>query len=185
MTYKNKLYLLLVCLITSVTFGQTRIKGNVATALAAIPNFGIETKIGEKMTFQFDATASFWKSFKGGPMEFTLAFAEVRYYTKDSNKGFFVGAHVGGSQYKIQKWDYRNMDYYQEGIGVMMGATIGYLYPINDHFSLELFLGGGNHQGFYKGYTITTHERIDGAQKYNKSGEFLPYRGGLMLVYKL
>lgn len=181
----HKIKLCLLVLFTTVAFGQTRIKGNMATALAAIPNFGIETKIGEKLTFQADVTASFWKSFKGGPMEFTLAFAEVRYYTNDINKGFFIGANIGGSAYKIQKWDYRHMDYYQEGFGVMLGATVGYLYPINDRFSLELFLGGGNHQGFYKGYKITTHERLDSAEKYNKSGEFLPYRGGLMLVYKL
>ncbi|UUC46172.1 DUF3575 domain-containing protein [Flavobacterium cerinum] len=176
---------LLACLITTVAFSQTRIKGNIATAIAAIPNFGVETKIGEKLTFQFDATASFWKSFKSGPMEFTLAFAEVRYYTKDTNKGFFVGGHIGGSRYKIQKWNYWDSDYYQEGIGVMIGATVGYLYPINDHFSVELFLGGGSHQGFYKGYTMSTGERVDGADRYNKSSEFLPYRGGLMLVYKL
>ncbi|MBN9283373.1 MULTISPECIES: DUF3575 domain-containing protein [unclassified Flavobacterium] len=171
--------------VSSFVYSQTSIKGNVVTAFAAIPNFGIETKIGPKMTFQFDVTASFWKSVKGGPMEFVLVFPEVRYYTKAINDGFFVGAHIGGSMYKIQKWEYWHTDYYQEGLGVMFGATVGYQYKLSDRFNLELFLGGGSHLGFYKGYTMTTHERLDGAEKYNKSGELIPYRGGLMLVYKL
>ena len=38
---------------------------------------------------------------------------------------------------------------------------------------------------YYKGYLLSTGERYDLAKEYNKSGELIPYRGGLMLVYKL
>jgi hypothetical protein len=50
---------------------------------------------------------------------------------------------------------------------------------------IDCFLGGGWHQGFYKGYDLTTGERYDKAKNYNKSGESLPYRGGVMVSYKI
>ena len=57
---------------------QTYIKGNVFTTLLTIPNVGIETSIGKKTTFQFDVTASFWKSIKGNPRQFYLFIPEYR-----------------------------------------------------------------------------------------------------------
>jgi hypothetical protein len=50
---------------------------------------------------------------------------------------------------------------------------------------LEFFLGGGSHQGFYKGYYLSTGERYDSAEGYNKSGEWIPYRGGVMVSYRI
>ena len=50
---------------------------------------------------------------------------------------------------------------------------------------LDVFLGGGNHQAFYKDYSLTTGERVDKAKDYNKSGEWLPYRGGVMVSYRI
>jgi hypothetical protein len=35
-----------------------------------------------------------------------------------------------------------------------MGATIVISNKINDKFMLDLFFGGGNQQGFYKGYLL-------------------------------
>ncbi|MFI1773772.1 DUF3575 domain-containing protein [Thalassobellus citreus] len=162
---------------------ETSIKANIS-GLAGIPNFGIETKLGEKTTFQFDVAASFW-TINGNPIRFITLFPEFRFYPRVSGYGFFTGVHIGGSKYKLQKWSNYNTDSYQEGYSLFYGVTIGYQFNWNDRLNLELFLGGGNQQGYYKGYKLSTNNRIDGAKKYNKSGEFLPYRGGLMLVYKL
>ena len=170
---------------SQLVWSQTSLKFNVATALIGIPNIGFETNISEHFTFQVDATASFWKSVNGGPQEFLMLFPEVRYYTSGAKKGFFVGGHIGGSAYKIQKWNYLNSDYYQKGYSVMYGATIGYQFKIGEKFNLEFFLGGGSQQGYYNGYLVSTDERYENARNFNKSGELLPYRGGLMLVYKL
>jgi hypothetical protein len=49
---------------------------------------------------------------------------------------------------------------------------------------VDCFLGGGWHQGYYKGYYIVG-ERYETVRNYNKSGEWLPYRGGVMVSYKL
>lgn len=159
------------------------IKGNIITTLVAVPNFGVEFNVGEKTTFQLDATASFW-TIDGVPYKFVLLFPEFRYYPRKSGYGFFVGAHVGGGKYKLQKWNHADFDEYQDGYSIFYGATVGYQFVLNDRLNLELFLGGGNQQGYYKGYSLTTGERYESAEKFNKSGEWLPYRGGLMIVYK-
>ena len=171
----------LVC----TSYSQTSIKFNAATALVGVPNIGFETNLSKKFTFQFDATASFWKSVNNAPMKFFILIPEVRYYTKEAGKGFFVGAHIGGASYEFQKWNYINSDNYQKGYSILYGITLGYQFIVSPKLNLEIFAGGGYNQGYYKGYLLSTGERYDIAKDYNKSGELIPYRGGLMLVYKL
>lgn len=181
----KKLIILAFLFISTFSISQTFIKVNTFTTLLTIPNIGIETRVSDKFTFQFDITASFWKSIKGNPRQFYLFIPEWRYHFKELNKGFYVGAHIGASIYNFQKWNYLNTNMYEEGLGYVMGATLGYKTKINNRFSLDCFLGGGSSQGFYKGYFIGTKERYETAVKYNKSGEWLPYRGGVMLSYQL
>ena len=45
---------------------QTYIKLNGATSLLGIPGIGIEVPVSKKMTFQLDATMSFWNSISIG-----------------------------------------------------------------------------------------------------------------------
>lgn len=181
----KKLLLVLVLILSSISQAQTFLKGNTITTLLTIPNIGIETSIGKKSTFQFDVTASLWKSVNGNPRQFYLFIPEYRYHFKEKSSGFYVGAHVGATVFNFQKWNYLNTNKYEEGFGYVMGATLGYKAKINEKWSLDCFLGGGSHQGFYKGYIIGTKERYEKATNYNKSGEWLPYRGGVMLAYKL
>ena len=164
---------------------QTVIKGNLLTALIAIPHLGIETKIGKQNTFQVDVQVSFWKSFNGGPQQFVIIIPEFRHYFASVFNGFYAGVHIGGSAFKVQKWNYINTDFYQEGYSLLYGGTVGYQFKINDRFNADLFAGGGSQQAFYKGYSLSTGIRYDEAEDFNKSGEILPYRFGIMLVYKL
>lgn len=162
---------------------QIAVKAN-ATTLLGYPQIGAEFVLGKKTTFQIDALASLWKSVNGGPQEFYMVVPEFRFYPSKAMEGFYIGAHIGGSKYRFQKWNYINTDSYQVGYSILYGGTIGYQVKINEHFSLDVFLGGGSQQGFYKGYSLTTGERYEKVRNYNKSGELLPYRGGIMLVYK-
>ncbi|WP_413998456.1 DUF3575 domain-containing protein [Flavobacterium sp. W1B] len=164
---------------------QTYVKGNVFTTLLTIPNLGIETSIGGKSTLSFDVLASPWKSLDNKPFQFYTFTSEYRYHFNENYKGFYVGANIGGSKFNFQKWNYLNTDMYEKGMGYFAGATVGYQVKLNEKFMLDCFLGGGWHQGFYKGYLISTGERYEKAQHYNKSGEWLPYRGGVMVSYKL
>ncbi len=178
------LFLFLFCFILTLN-SQNNIKGNMATAVLGIPNFGYEIRLGKKTSFQVDITASFWESVQHAPQKFVMLFPEFRYYTKTFNKGFFIGTHIGGSSYTMQKYTYWSTDYYQKGFNVMYGVSTGYSFEVNERWHIELFIGGGSSQAYYKGYKISTQERYDAAEKYNKSGEWIVYRGGLMLVYHL
>ena len=180
----KKSYALLLLLSGYYLHAQTAIKANVISVIG-FPQIGVETSIGEKTSFQLDALASLWKSINGGPQELYMVFPEFRYYPKKALEGFYFGLHVGASAFKIQKWNYINTDYYQKGYNIMYGGTIGYQIKINDTFSMDAFLGGGSQQGYYKGYLLSTGERYENAKNFNKSGEWLPYRGGIMIVYKL
>ncbi|MEO8517281.1 MAG: DUF3575 domain-containing protein [Flavobacterium sp.] len=182
--FPKRIFLFLL-LLTSFAQGQTYIKANAVTALVLIPNVGVETTLSKHFTFQVDITASFWKSINHGPFQLFMLTPELRYHFKESTKGFYIGAHLGGSIFKLQKWNYANSDDYQKGFNYFAGGTIGYQTAISKKLALDFFLGGGTQQAFYNGYYISTNERYEHVQKYNKSGEWLPYRGGVMICYKL
>lgn len=183
----KKLFAFIVLFLSIQLQSQTFIKFNGATVLVGIPNVGIETSIGEKTTFSFDVMASFWKSFNGNsPMEFYTFTPEIRYHFKEKYNGFYVGAHAGPDFYQLQKWNYWDTNKYEHGFGYRLGVTVGYNIKLNDKFLLDIFAGGGWHQGFYHGYyNDGTPGRYEKAQNWNKSGEWLPYRGGVMISYKL
>lgn len=181
-----KTIFLLFILISSLSSNsQSYIKGNAASALLLIPNFGYETKLNSKFSFQLDVTASFWKSFDNSPFEFVIVTPEIRYHFAAIFSGFYLGGHLGGSAFKLQKWEYKNTNYYQEGYNYLIGGTIGYQKHITEKLILEVFIGGGSQQAFYKGYDSVTGKRVEKANDFNKSGEWLPYRGGIMICYKL
>ena len=164
---------------------QNYIKVNALTAAVLIPNIGYETRISKNFSFQVDVNASFWKSINGQPFQFVIVTPEIRYHFKEVFNGFYFGAHLGVGYFKLRKFDYQNLDLYQEGYNYLMGGTLGYQKKISEKFMLEAFFGGGSQQAFYKGYNSETGLRYEPAKKYNKSGEWLPYRGGILICYKL
>jgi hypothetical protein len=181
----KKLLILIVLLISVQSQSQTYIKLNAVTTLLTVPNIAIETSIGKKTTFQVDILASFWNSIDGLPYKLMTITPEFRYHFNEKFNGFYTGVHVGGSIYKMSKGVHIQYDQYEEGFGYMIGTTLGYQRKIRKNIMLDFFLGGGFHQGFYKGYYAKTGERYDGAKDYNKSGEWIPYRGGIMVSYQI
>ncbi|WP_310556586.1 DUF3575 domain-containing protein [Flavobacterium sp.] len=181
----SKYFFYLFFLASTISYSQTYVKINGVTAIALLPHIGVETSLSDKMTFQFDVSASFWKSVDGAPLRFALFTPEVRYYIKEKYKGWYFGAHIGGAIFKLKKWNYKDLNLYQKGFSYFIGATIGYQKQISDKINLDFFLGGGNIQSSYKGYDIDSGIRYDIANGYNKSSEFIPYRGGIMISYRL
>ena len=180
-------------------FGQTELKFNLASASFLVPNIGIEVKLSEKIGYQLDTSASFYDNIEGSPFHMTQIFNELRYYpNKNQKRNFFIGAHIGYGMYNLRlpEWianlsgsEYKEEGSYQYGRNTYFGITIGKKIPLkNERFKLEIFIGGGSSQSNYKYYNkeekrifaITNYKR-----RFNKSGEELPYRGGLMLTYRL
>ena len=193
-------YLLGFLLLFSLTLNsQTELKFNLASAPFLVPNIGIEVQISERFGYQLDTSASFYNNIEGSPFHMTQIFNEIRFYPKNkkNKRSFFVGTHVGYGMYNLRlpRWianlsgsEYKEEGSYQYGRNAYYGITIGKKIPLkNEKFNLEIFVGGGSSQSNYKYYNkdeqrifaITNYKR-----KFKKSGEELPYRGGLMLTYK-
>lgn len=164
---------------------QTYVKANAVTLPVGIVNAAIETKVSPKNTIQAEILVSPWKSFLGKRLQIYNFAVEGRHYFKESFNGFYVGANVGLAVFDIQKWNYITSNKHQRGYTILAGATVGYQYAISDRWNADIFLGGGNSQGFYHGYDLTTGERYEGTRPWNKSGEWIPFKGGLMLSYQL
>ncbi|BFO64331.1 DUF3575 domain-containing protein [Chryseobacterium sp. S0630] len=175
------------------------IKGNALFAPIGILNLGIEKQISPKYTIQGDVFISPWKSFGGHKLQFYSVSAEGRYYFTEAFKHWYLGANVSVAAYNASKWSYWNdntaenwngeilvnSNLYQKGFSVMLGVTAGYQFQLSERWNLDIYGTIGTSQGFYKGYDKSTGRRYDSAEKFNKSGEIIPYRGGVMISYKL
>lgn len=176
------------------------IKGNALLIPIGIVNVALEHQLNKKFTVQGDILISPWKSFSGHELQYYSVSLEGRYYFDEAFKHWYIGANIAGSRFIAQKWNYWNdnvitdeqtgMTYinsnlYQKGYSLIFGITGGYQFRISDRLNMDIYAGIGSSQDFYKGYDRTTGQRYDDPKGYNKSGEILPYRGGVMISYKL
>ena len=207
----KKIILATALFITGFSFAQennseeksTYIKANALFLPIGVLNAGIETQLSEKYTLQGDIFISPWKSFTGKYAQIYMMGFEGRYYFNQAFKHWYVGANISAATYKLQKWNYwkdgnfqleegspiyNKSDLYQEGFTFMIGATVGYQFQLSENWNMDLYIGGGSSQDFYEGYHKTLGVRYDkpeGDNRRNRSGEFIPYRGGVMISYKL
>ena len=177
------------------------VKANALFIPVGILNAGVEYQLKEKITVQADVFISPWKSFAGKKLQIYMMGFEGRYYFKEAFKHWYVGANISGARFILQKYNYwgngilqytpespiyDTKDLYQDGYAIIVGATLGYQFQLSERWNMDLYLGAGSAQSFYKGYHKYLGIRYDNdGRKWNKSGEFLPYRGGVMISYKL
>ncbi|MDR6158368.1 hypothetical protein QF023_001884 [Chryseobacterium sp. SLBN-27] len=176
------------------------IKGNALFIPIGIVNLGIEHQLSKKITVQGDILVSPWKSFAGHQLQYYSLSAEGRYYFNEAFRHWYVGANIAASSFVLQKWDYWSdgpyyndfgevfvtSNLYQKGYSLIIGVTLGYQFKVSDRWNIDLYGTLGTSQDFYKGYDRTTGERYDRKDnQFNRSGEILPYRGGVMISYKL
>lgn len=176
------------------------VKGNALLIPIGIVNLALEHQLSKKITVQGDVLISPWKSFAGHELQYYSLSAEGRYYFNEAFRHFYAGANIAASAFTLQKWNYwpdepYSNDYgeiftksnlYQKGYSIIFGVTLGYQFKVSDRWNIDVYGTVGTSQDFYKGYDRTTGERYDRKDdKFNRSGEILPYRGGLMISYKL
>ena len=185
----------------SATSKKIYVKANALFLPIGILNAGVEYQLKDKVTFQADVFISPWKSFAGKYIQVYMIGFEGRYYFKEAFKHWYIGANISGARFIMQKYNYwsdglyqytpespiyKASDLYQNGYAIMIGGTVGYQFQLSDRWNMDLYFGGGTAQSFYKGY----HKKLgirydDDGRKWNKSGELVPYRGGVMISYKL
>jgi len=185
---------------------QTEIKINAPFIPVGMLNVAIEKSLNKKISLQAEAFVSPWKSFAGKNLQIYMGTVEGRYYFKEMMKGWHIGLYGSVAAYNIQKWNYfkasavlnedgsaqllpdgsvRVSERYQKGLALIIGVSGGYHFTINEKFGIDVYAGVGTTQSIYRGYLKDNNERYDGAEKWNKSGELIPTRGGVMLTYKL
>ena len=185
----------------SATSKKIYVKANAIFLPIGILNAGVEYQLNEKVTVQGDVFISPWKSFMGKYSQVYMIGLDGRYYFDKAFKSFYVGANISAARFIIQKYNYwsdepfqytpespiyKTSELYQNGYAIMIGATVGYQFQLSDRWNMDLYLGFGSIQSFYKGYHKELGIRYDNdGRRWNKSGEFLPYRGGVMISYKL
>ncbi|MEA1847357.1 DUF3575 domain-containing protein [Chryseobacterium sp. MHB01] len=176
------------------------IKGNAAFIPLGIVNLALEHQLSKKITVQGDVLISPWKYFAGHELQYYSVSAEGRYYFNEAFRHFYLGANIAASSFVLQKWNYWSdgpyyndfgevfvtSNLYQKGYSLIFGITGGYQFKVSDRWNIDVYAAIGSSQDFYKGYDRTTGERYDRKDnKFNRSGEILPYRGGVMISYQL
>lgn len=164
------------------------IKGNALFLPVGMLNVGLEYQLSKKYTLQGDVFVSPWKSFAGRHAQIYMGHLEGRYYFQEAFKHWYLGVNGGFGVFDLTKWNYSGTEKFQRGFSLMLGATVGYQFQWKERWNIDVYLGGGTSQGFYHGYENVPPDsfvRYDGEQKWNKSGELIPYRGGIMISYKL
>lgn len=177
------------------------LKANALFLPIGILNAGVEYQLKEKITLQADIFISPWKSFMGKYSQVYMLGFEGRYYFQEAFQHFYVAANISAARFIIQKYNYwgdglyqftpespiyNTADIYQNGYSLMLGATVGYQFRLGNRLNMDVYLGAGTVQSVYKGYHKVLGIRYDDdGREWNKSGEFLPYRGGVMISYKL
>ncbi|KUJ52667.1 DUF3575 domain-containing protein [Chryseobacterium sp. JAH] len=178
------------------------VKGNALLIPIAVINAGLEYQLNNKFTMQGDVLISPWKSFAGHEAQIYMGTIEGRYYFKEAFKGWHVGANVSVGAFILQKPQYWNQEgyyynpkgfqtnyalsnLYQKGYAILLGVEGGYQFRLSENWNMDIFAGFGTSQDFYKGYDRVSGDRYDEATGWNKSGEIIPYRGGVMLSYRL
>lgn len=178
------------------------VKGNALLIPIGIINGGLEYQLNNKFTFQGDVLVSPWKSFFGHELQYYSASIEGRYYFKEAFDGWYLGANIGVSSFVLQKFNYWNDDpypskneenviftksnLYQKGYSFLAGITAGYQFKLSDNWRIDLYGTIGTSQSFYKGHDRVSGKRYDEkTHGYNRSGEIMPYRGGVMISYRL
>ena len=178
-------------------YPQLEAKANVLTSLVLIPNVGLEIQTGEKNSLQLDVLASFWNKLNNSktPLHINQTFLEYRFYKRNDLSGLFIGPHIGYGMFTLKKPSFAviydtyggenyDNDTYQSGRVAFYGLTIGYKKRLSQRISLEAFIGGGYSMANYKAYREDVRTDIrDNWRTFNRSGEFVAYRGGLMINY--
>lgn len=205
-------YLTFKVLIVAVSFcflwcsAQTEVKINAPFIPIGIFNGAVEKAVTEKISVQAEVFVSPWKSFAGKNLQIYMGTLEGRYYFDEVMKKWYVGAYGSIALFNLQKWNYYNAstvpdengnpqrlpdgsirmtERFQKGVSFIFGISGGYHFEINSKLWLDVFAGIGTSQSIYKGYLKDNYERYDGAKKWNKSGEMIPTRVGVMFTYKL
>jgi hypothetical protein len=185
---------------------QSEVKINAAFLPLGMINIAAEKSLSNNFSLQAEGFISPWKSFGGKNLQIYMGTLEGRYYFDKVMKKWYVGTYLSIAAFNLQKWNYwkeaavvdkdgnvellpdgsvRVTENYQKGLSFIAGISGGYHFTFSEKWGLDVYAGIGTVQSLYRGYYKDNNQRYDKATNWNKSGEIIPTRGGLMLTYIL
>lgn len=179
---------------------QGYIKLNGLYALGGVVNPQLEIRLTEHSALQTEFVYSPWKSIGGHHMHFGLFTNEYRYYFREANSGFYLGAEAGIMVFDVSKPQLVNgklsfQNRYCKGYGCLAGAVVGYEWRFAERWLLDAYVGFGYLHSMYNGYSMSGEidmypHRPDYMQPtspdpFNASAEWLPTKIGLSIGFLL
>lgn len=138
------------------TQGYLHIKTNTIGLAAGIVNAAVEIDIVPHLSFTLPVYYSAWDYFKN-TIKFRTASVqpEFRFWFKNSNDGFFTGAHFGCGHFNVAADGItRYQDHKGKKPALGGGLSVGYRTPISKDkkWNIEFSVGGGGYVVEYDKY---------------------------------
>lgn len=179
---------------------QGYVKLNGLYALGGVVNPQVEFRLSEHSTFQTEIVYSPWRSINRHHMHFGIFQNEYRYFIREANDGFYVGATVGIMAFDMSKPQLTNgrivlQNRYCKGYGFMAGAVIGYEWRFAERWLLDAYVGFGYMHSKYNGYSLDgvidlypsrpEDKQPASPDPLNSSAEWLPTKVGISIGFLL
>lgn len=153
------------------------LKTNLLYYGALLPNLELEWHCHDRWSVAVEGDIAWWGRYsEQKSYRLWLIDAEARHWIKPRAPwhGLYVGLFAGGGLYDLQ-----NGDTGKYGGGTLAGASLGYMWPIGRHLSLEAGIGAG-----YLYTRIKEYRTYEGHHLYLRTKE-LHYFGPLKLKFSL
>lgn len=153
---KKRFLLLLSALLLTAGFAgaqnKVALKNNLLGDASLSPNLGLEFALDPHWTLDLSATVNLWESY-GKTYKHVIAQPEVRWWSCEAFRGFFVGLHAFGGKASLGNlYDYRwisqkcpnlRESYLQRNLVLGAGIGCGYDFVLSRHWNVEVEAGVG------------------------------------------
>ena len=153
------------------------VKTNLLYYAALMPNIEVEYLVNDNWSVSLEGNVAWWGKYSNNKSyRLAIISPEVRRWIRPRAPwhGLYVGAFAGGGWY-----DFQNGGNGYRGEGGMGGLSVGYMWPLGRHLSLEAEFGAGYLYTRYKEYMP-----VGGHHVYQRTKD-LNYFGPLKVKFSL
>ena len=127
------------------------LKTNLLYALALMPSLELEFRLGRYLSLGIEGAIAWWKQrLRHKCYQLACAGPELRVWFRGRSmqRGLYAGTFAAAGLYDLE-----NVTNGYRGEGAMAGLSLGYVWPVSRHISLEAAVGAGWLRAKYKEYT--------------------------------
>ena len=160
-----------------------------ALLLVGVLNPAFEIKFSKHFSAQISSFATYWPNgflFTDKPLSLFTGFLEARYYPKEVFKGFYVGLNSGFGLFNMSRtiipnfWGEPHDGVMHQGWNYMGGLTLGWSFPIKNHWGIEPYMMTGYTYANFDNYF---NNMITGVNR-TQSAFVYTYGGGIYVYYR-